>query len=385
MGERYLTVLGLGKMNEKERRDSITLENMATPVWLAKKPRLVMLLVIGAIVAASCGQPTPVPQSAGEFVARDSGATRPLELTAPEATPPVDQSLASVELADIVFDTFNGGSITLAEASQDDIDRLFDAIPPIDSPGYETVAEADWLTGDAVILGYEDPTGGAWAYPILILDSHEIVNDELGGQPVLISYCPLCGSGVVYDRTLNGQELSFSNTSALLDNDMVMVDRETGSYWWQVAGSAVVGELNEENLVVLPSQTTRLSSWVEQFPDTLIMERPAGRSYDRNLFASYGEVLASGRTPFPVRTDVLGDDRLASEATVVYVSVDEETVAWNPAPARSFSDEIAGVEVEVVTDGLGAVVTADGEPLPTRSSFWFAALTVFPDIVLSTN
>lgn len=345
--------------------------------------RLFPWVVIAALVLAACGGETPDANATAEIATSESGATRPLELTSPEETPPVDQAIASVELADIVFDTFNGGSITLAEASQDDIDGLFDRIPPIDTPGYQTVAEADWLTGDDVILGYEDPTGGAWAYPVRILDLHEIVNDELGGQPVLISYCPLCGSGVVYDRTLDGRELSFSNTSALLDNDMVMVDRETGSYWWQVAGSAVVGELTESNLTVLPSQTTTFASWVEQFPDTLVIERPAGRSYDRNLFATYGEVLASGRTPFPLRSDTLTDDRLPSEAPVVYASIGEETVAWNPAPARSFTDEVGGVAVEVVTDGLGAVVTEDGEQIATRASFWFAALTAFPDIVLS--
>lgn len=347
--------------------------------------RFVLLAMLAAVILASCGADTPEARTAGEIEASESGATRPLELTEPDATPPVDQSQASVELADIVFDTFDGGSITLAEASQDDIDRLFDAIPPIDSPNYETVAEAGWLTGEDIILGYEDPQGGAWAYPVRVLDSHEIVNDELGGQPVLISYCPLCGSGVVYDRTLAGQELSFSNTSALLDNDMVMVDRETGSYWWQVAGDAVVGELTESSLTVLPSQTTTLASWVEQFPNTLVMERPAGRSYDRDLFASYGGVLERGRTPFPLRSDTLTDDRLPSSAPVVYASIDEETVAWNPQPARSFTDTVGGVQVEVITDGRGAVVTVDGEPIPTRSSFWFAALTVFPDLVLSEN
>ncbi len=343
--------------------------------------RFGFLVLLSALFLAACGADTVVDRSA---TGSNTGATRPLELTAPSETPFVDRTLASVELADIVFDTFDGGSFTLAEASDADVLRLFDAIAPIDTPDYQTVAEADWLTGDDVVLGYVDPEGGAWAYPVRILNSHEIVNDELGGQPVLISYCPLCGSGVVYDRVLGGVELSFSNTSALLDNDMVMVDRETGSYWWQVAGSAVVGELNESRLVALPSQTTTLDSWVEQFPDTVVMERPAGRAYG-DSFEGYAGVLDGGRTPFPLRTDTLADERLASSAPVVYATIDGETVAWDPAPARSFVDEVGGVEVAVTTDGLGAVVTVDGEPIPTRSSFWFAALTAFPDIELSTS
>lgn len=216
------------------------------------------------------------------------------------------------------------------------------------------------------------------------MNSHEIVNDELGGQPVLISYCPLCGSGVVYDRVLDGLELSFSNTSALLDNDMVMVDRETGSYWWQVAGSSVVGELSDSTLDALASQTTTFEQWTTQFPDTAVLQRPTGRSYGPDVFGGYAERLdAGGRTPFPLRTDTLGDGRLDPSTQVVYATISDETVAWNPLPARTFDDEVGGVTVEVTTDGLGAIVTVDGEALPTRSSFWFAAITAFPDIELS--
>lgn len=346
------------------------------------RTKLTPLLILLAIVAVACGADTTSAQLAE---GASSGATRPLELTAPANTPLVDRTESSVELSDIVFDTFDGGSITLAEADDGDVASLFDRIAPIDAPAYESVEDADWLVGDDVVLGYVDPTGGAWAYPVRILNSHEIVNDELGGQPVLISYCPLCGSGVVYDRVLNGEELSFSNTSALLDNDMVMVDRETGSYWWQVAGSAVVGELTNESLVVLPSQLSTWASWVEQFPETSVLQRLEGRSYDRDSFATYAQVLDSGRTPFPLREDALEDGRLASSTPVVFATIGGETVAWNPEPARSFSDVVGGVDVEVVTDGLGASVTIDGQAVPTRASFWFAALTAFPEITLSES
>ena len=354
---------------------------MNTPQFLSRAIfRRVVLSFAFVLFLAACGQDTSA-------VPADSGATRPLELTNPADTPPVDRALASVDLDDIVFDTFNGGSFTLAEGSVDDVAEFFDRIPPIDTPGYETVAEADWLTGDDVVLGYEDPEGGAWAFPVRILNFHEIVNDELGGQPVLISYCPLCGSGVVYDRVLEGQELSFSNTSALLDNDMVMVDRETGSYWWQVAGTSVVGELNDSSLVPLASQTTTFAEWTRQFPDTAVLERPSSSGqYDSDVFASYGARLdGGGNTPFPLRTNTLDDGRLDPSTQVVFTTIADETLAWNPAPARSFEDVVGGQTVEVTTDGLGAIVTADGEVLPTRSSFWFAAITAFPDIELSPN
>ena len=343
--------------------------------------RRVSLFALFAVILAACGGPSDEVINAATV-----GATRPLELTSPDSTPAVDRSQASVELSDIVFDTFNGGSFTLAEGSDSDIAFLFDAIAPIDAPDYETVESADWLNDDDVILGYVDPAGDAWAYPTRILNSREIVNDELGGQPVLISYCPLCGSGVVYDRILDGQELSFSNTSALLDNDMVMVDRETGSYWWQVAGSAVVGQLNESRLVPLASQTTTWESWTTQFPDSSVLVRPDGRNFGGDSFSGYGARLdGGGSTPFPLRDNTLGDGRLPPSTQVVFAEIGGEAIAWDPSPARSFSEEVGGQTVDIVTDGLGAIVTIDGDAVPTRSAFWFAALTVFPDLELSPS
>ena len=157
---------------------------------------------------------------------------------APGPIPAVDLTRHAVPLEEIVFDTFDGGSVPLSEADAATIDRLLDAIPPIDDPRYESPPEATWLETDDVVLGYVDDDGRAWAYPVKILNFHEIVNDVLADRPVLVSYCPLCGSGIVYDRRVGNDLLSFSNTSALHENDMVMVDRESGSYWWQVAGVA---------------------------------------------------------------------------------------------------------------------------------------------------
>ncbi len=312
------------------------------------------------------------------------GATRPLNFTQPADTPPVDRTRAEVPLDQIIFDTFDGGGVALSDADQETITRLFDVIAPIDAPAYESAGAAGWLNDDDLIIGYVDPGGQAWAYPARILNSREIVNDELGGQAVLISYCPLCGSGVVYSREHAGagdRTLSFSNTSALYENDMVMVDRETGTYWWQVAGSGLVGELSGSLLELLPSQTTSWSSWVEQYPDTAVMVRPAGRDFSGDPFSSYADTLDSGRTPFPVGDGVMEDDRLASSARVVVVTQDGETRAWAASPARSFEDQVGGLPVTVTLDGVGGtVVDSQGLPVPSRAAFWFSIVSVYPDI-----
>ncbi|MGI9597994.1 MAG: DUF3179 domain-containing (seleno)protein [Acidimicrobiales bacterium] len=309
------------------------------------------------------------------------GLTRPLELTDPLSTPPVDTSQASVDLATVVFDTFDGGSITLAEADGATIARLFDAIRPIDTPSYSDASAGDeWLDGSDLVVGYVDSVGRSWAYPVKILNSHEIVNDELSGQPILISYCPLCGSGVVFDRRLGDRTLSFSNTSALHQNDMVMVDRETGSYWWQLAGRAIVGGLDGETLTALPAETTNWHSWRSRHPDTRVMDRPGGGGYERDSFARIGSSLDQGRTPFPVDPAVFEDDRLSPSTRVIIVEVDGERRAYPTGPARAIDDTIGGTEVTVTADGVGATAVGPDGALPARFSYWYAALAAYPDI-----
>lgn len=351
-------------------------------VW--QQVKSLAVIIVCALFASACvADERGVDVSVETTFLVPGAATRPLELTDPVNTPRVDRSKASVSLGGILFDTFDGASISLDAIDNATIDRLLDAIAPIDAPDYQHPADAVWLAEDDLIIGFVDPAGAAWAYPARILNFREIVNDELGGLPVVVTYCPLCGSGVVYERTVAGRPLSFSNTSALFENDMVMVDRETGSYWWQVSGDAIVGELVSNQLVLLASQTTTWSSWLGQHPDTLVMTRPAGGDFDRNPFENYSATLDTGATPFPVSEGVMDDDRLPSSARVVIVSIHGESRAWATSPARTVHDVVAGRPVTVVADGVGASVLDDaGLPIPNRSAFWFAALTVDPDITL---
>ncbi len=347
-------------------------------------------LIVGALIASACAaddrvvEPTATTSAAAAESAEASGALRPLPLTSPDDTPSLERVNATVDLGEIVFDTFDGGGVALDQVDEATIDRLLDAIKPIDAPLYQDAATATvWLEADDLVVGYVDPAGDAWAYSVRVLNSREIVNDQLGGLPVVITYCPLCGSGVVFERRLGDETLSFSNTSALYENDMVMVDRETGTYWWQVAGDGLVGPLGGQTLTLLPSQTTTFASWVEQYPDTSVMVRPDGRDYSQDSFANYGDVLDSGRTPFPVSDGVLDDDRLPPSARVVVATIDGESRAWATSPARVVDDELGGVAITVTTDGTGArIVDADGEAVPLRSAFWFAVLTTNPDIEL---
>ncbi|MEE9274136.1 MAG: DUF3179 domain-containing (seleno)protein, partial [bacterium] len=137
-----------------------------------------------------------------------------------DAVPELDKSKRSVALEDVVFDTFNGKFVRLSRASRRVIRLLRDAIKPIYRPRYGGPDALPWLRDSDMVIGYA-AGGKAYAYPLKVLNSREIVNDVIAGAPVLISYCPLCGSGAVYRREAGGRTLLFGNTSALYESDMV--------------------------------------------------------------------------------------------------------------------------------------------------------------------
>ena len=350
----------------------------------------------------------------------------PLALAQPEV-PDVDTSKRSVPLSEIYFDTFRPTNrvVPLDQADRELILSLRDAIPPIATPRYQAAAEAGWLRDSDPILGYAVGTE-AWAYPLRILNYHEIVNDDLVGEPVLVSFCPLCFSGIVYSRRLGDRVLTFGNTSALYESDMVVLDYQTGSYWWQVAGRAIVGELNEAELTPLPSTTT-WGAWRALHPSTLVLSRDTGfnRPYDRDPFAGFDAFINQGRFAFPV-SDAAFDGRLQPGTKVLTVKLGGEVRAYpltDDAPA-AVTDVIAEIGVVVFLDGpaqSGAIYRAaiDGqalnfealsdsvvdletgstwdaagravagelagaqlEALPSKTSFWYAAVASEPTVTV---
>jgi hypothetical protein len=114
-----------------------------------------------------------------------------------------------------------------------------------------------------------------------------------------------------------------------------------------------------------------------------VLARPLGRTYDRDPFVGYADIVDQGSTPFPVAPEVLADKRLTPGTTVVVATINGETRAWPTSPARTVTDTVGGVEVLVSTDGVGGSVRDQaGEPIPTRTSFWFAIVASFPEATI---
>ncbi len=152
-----------------------------------------------------------------------------------------------------------------------DLDEVMSGGPPkdgiasIDDPVFVPVAEADDLAPTEPVLSVEIE-GDARAYPLRVLIWHEIVNDVVGGQPVAVTYCPLCNSGVVFDRVVNGVATEFGTTGNLRNSDMVMYDRETESWWQQFLGEALIGEFTGKRLKLLPARLESLSRFKARAP-----------------------------------------------------------------------------------------------------------------------
>ncbi len=312
------------------------------------------------------GTPTPVVRTG-----------LPYGISGPSAPPPVDIFDGIVPPEDIVFDTFDGGSLRLPDAPQATINRLFNAIRPVYVPVYEGPTGGEWLSERDFVLGYEGETQ-AYAYPVKFLNFHEMVNDEIDGVPVLISYCPLCASGVVFDRRIEGETHVFGNTSALYQNDLVMIDHETGSYWFQTGGEAVIGPLSGTRLKPLPSVMMPWSDWLALHPDTLVLSRDQGfgapsSRYDRDPFGAYPQSVDAGRFPFPVDEErISGRLRLSEIVLSVQVGETEKAYPIGRIGDQAANDEINGVPVTVFAQENGPAAVAyspvlNGEALTFRS------------------
>jgi hypothetical protein len=161
-----------------------------------------------------------------------------------------------------------------------------DGIPAIDDPAFVPAGEAGLPDREPVIgLTIGDDSR---AYPLRILMWHEIVNDVVGGVPVAVTFCPLCNTGIVFDRRLDGQVLAFGTTGKLRNSDLVMYDRATESWWQQFLGEAIVGELTGKQLDMIPARLESFASFKERAPDGQVqVPGAADRAYGHNPYVNY--------------------------------------------------------------------------------------------------
>ena len=173
-----------------------------------------------------------------------------------------------------------------------------DGIPSIDNPQFISVSAAEvWLDEREPVM-WLDHAGETRVYPLQILMYHELVNDRIGELPILVSYCPLCQSAIVFDRRVDGQLHQFGVSGMLRNSDMVMYDRTTESLWQQLTGEAIVGELTGEQLRVVTSRLTHFGAVKQHRPEARVLSRQTGvvRPYGTSPYVGY-EFGSSSRLP----------------------------------------------------------------------------------------
>lgn len=258
-----------------------------------------------------------------------------------------------------------------------------DGIPALDHPATLPASQADWAE-DALVLGIV-AGGEARAYPVAILDWHELVNDTLGGQAILVSFCPLCGTGMVFERRVGGESRRFGVSGLLYRSDLLMYDRESESLWSQISAEAVTGPLLGQRLRLLRSSIDEWGRWKREHPETTVLSRKTGhrRDYGRSPYAGYAQ---SRDLMFPVPPDRRYHPKMptvglripregaraypASELARAGGSVEERflgrTVRIAYDPDRQLFDVVAPPEVEVV------------------EGFWFAWAAFHPETSVYT-
>ena len=200
-----------------------------------------------------------------------------------------------------------------------------DNIPAIDAPKFVSVdAAAGWLEDVEPVVAL-DIAGDARAYPLQILTWHEIVNDEVGGVPVAVTFCPLCNSAIAFDRRFDGAVLDFGVSGNLRNSDLIMYDRQTHSWWQQFTGEGIVGRYAGRQLEHLPSLLVSFADFRAAYPDGRALSRDTGfaRQYGRNPYVGYDTTKGN---PFLFGGAL--DDRLLPVERVIAVSVNGVDAAF---------------------------------------------------------
>jgi hypothetical protein len=254
-----------------------------------------------------------------------------------------------------------------------------DAIPAIREPAY--------VSGDAARsqMNAEEPVigvvidGEARAYSTWQLDSHEIVNDVVGDIPIAVTWCPLCHTGIVYDRRVEDRTLTLLVSGKLWRNSLVMQDEETASLWSHVSGEALDGPLEGAELRKLPAVQTTWKRWAAEHPDTFVLDKPgriAGSRYED--YAEDPDRYGIIRTQHQL-------GKLPGKSLVHGVSHGGEAVAVQDselAGGESLQAELSGDAVEIFRSpdgGVRARLSGSGEELPVNTAYWFAWVSFHPN------
>lgn len=237
----------------------------------------------------------------------------------------------------------------------------FDGIPAIDDPATVGVDVARFMNDTDTVFGVS--LGGEHrAYPVKVLSWHELLNDTVGGQPITLSFCTLCGSGILYSAVdENGDRLVFGTSGLLYRSNKLMFDRATNSLWSNLTGEAVIGTRAADgaSLTMLPMTLTRWDAWRQRHPDTTVMNAdPAVAQRTGYRYVEGAAEQAREGVEFPVWRQ---SDILERNARVYALRINGEAKAYPLEKLQSrrlVHDTVGGLDIVLVLDRESGAVRA---------------------------
>lgn len=263
------------------------------------------------------------------------------------------------------------------------IDR---GIPALDENNikYVTVEEADkWIEDNELVLAFNHK-GVKRVYPLQIMVWHEIANDVIAGDPIAITYCPLCGSGIAYYRVINNQPVKFGTSGKLYNSNLIMYDDLTDTYWQQIDGKAIIGELTGLELIELSIDTVVWRDYKTNNQDAQVLSQQTGmsRNYGRDPYGNYYE---DSFLIFPVDNE---DNRIHAKTPVLGIEINGKYKAYQEdqiKELRTITDTFqnTNIKIEAKEDGTITITNTDtGEEITRERDFWFAWYAFHPDTEL---
>lgn len=181
-----------------------------------------------------------------------------------------------------------------------------DGIPSLDAPNLVAAEDAGYLRDDDLVFGVSI-NGDTRAYPLRIMGWHEMFNEVIGGVPVALAYCTLCGSGILFETQVAGRAkpFVFGSSGFLYRSNKLMFDRETHSLWNQFTGKPVIGPLSSQQITLKqrPVVITSWKDWRAQNPDTRALSLDTGHRRDYSSGAVYNAYFSSPDLMFPTLVD----------------------------------------------------------------------------------
>ncbi len=256
-----------------------------------------------------------------------------------------------------------------------------DGIPAIDKPKFIKAKNTNFLKDHDRVLGVFR-NGIAKAYPIKILNWHEIVNDHFDEEAVVVTYCPLCNSGMAFLAKVGNSSNTFGVSGLLYNSDVLLYDRQTESLWSQILGQAISGPMKGSLLAMLPCNHTTWKQWQNKYANTLVLSTSTGylRNYERNPYQGYDQ---SKDLKFPVARI---DQRYHPKELVIGLKLDDNVKVYPFVElARSTQPlhEIIGSKEIILefdaANNTGKVLDGNGSEIPTVICYWFAWVAFHPD------